>query len=180
MVDWNVVVSVRGTDAYEAVRHYLKTVARVDRTDYYNVLALVVDDVALFLEAVRRDTAINPELAQALARVIPVGGSFRFQTAEQFTVAARAAVAGLVASLAGRSFYVRLHRRGFRGTLVSPEQERQLDRFLLDQLAAAGTPGSVRFDDPDAVVVIETLGQWAGVGLITREQRAQYPFLNPE
>jgi hypothetical protein len=30
------------------------------------------------------------------------------------------------------------------------------------------------------VLVIETLGQWAGFGLITRALRERYPFVNPE
>lgn len=180
MFDWNVVVSVRGSGSFKAVRRYLKTVARVDATDYYNVLALTVDDVALFLEAVKRDIGLNPGLGPALARVVPVSRSFVFQDPAEFETSARQTAAAFAPPLAGKAFHVRMHRRGFRGTLVSPEQERSLDRLLLELLAAAGTPGSIRFEDPDAVLVIETLGQWAGFALITRAQRERYPFVNPE
>lgn len=182
MFDWNVVVSVRGNgrDRFKTACRYLKTVARVDTTDYYNVLALRVDDIPLFLEAVKRDIGLHPGLGQALARVVPVTQAFVFQNPDEFMERAQQAVAGFAPQLAGQAFYVRMHRRGFRGALVSPELERQLDRLLLEQLAAAGTPGSVRFDDPDAVLVIETLGQWAGFALVTRAQRERYPFVNPE
>jgi tRNA(Ser,Leu) C12 N-acetylase TAN1 len=44
-------------------------------------------------------------------------------------------------------------------------------------LAAAGTPGSISFDDPDAIVAIESVGQRAGVSLWTREDLRRYPFL---
>lgn len=180
MFDWNVVVSVRGAASFKGVRRYLKTVARVDTTDYYNVLALKVDDLELFLEAVKRDTALQPGLGPALARVVPVSRTFMFQTPAEFESRARQTAADFVPVLAGTAFYVRMHRRGFRGALLSPEQERALDQLLVEQLAAAGTPGTVRFADPDAVLVIETLGQWAGFGLITRALRQRYPFVNPE
>lgn len=180
MFDWNVVVSLRGTGSFKAARRYLKSVARVDTTDYYNVLALKADDLELFLEAVKRDVALNPELGPALARVVPVSRTFVFQNPAEFEAQARQTAATFAPQLAGTAFYVRMHRRGFRGTLVSPEQERALDRLLAGYLAAVGTPGTVRFDDPDAVLVIETLGQWAGFGLITRALRERYPFVNPE
>lgn len=179
MPDWNVVVSVRAA-GYKAARHYLKTLGRVERTDYYNVLALTVDDRELFLEALARDTALQPELRASLARVVPLRGSFVFQNPADFEAQARAAVLAFLPELAQRSFHVRMHRRGFRGRLRSQEVERLLAGLLLERLEAAGTPAQVRFHDPDAVLVVETLGQWAGFALITREQRARYPFLNPE
>lgn len=179
MVDWNVVVSVRAA-GYKPAWRYLKTLGRVERTDYYNVLALRVEDIALFLEAVARDCALQPELQAALTRVVPIRHSFVFQNPAEFEQQARAALPAFLPELRQRSFHVRMHRRGFRGRLRSQQIERELARLLLDQLAAAGAPGEVNFDDPDAVVVIETLGQWAGLGLITRAQRARYPFLNPE
>lgn len=179
MLDWNVVVSVRGA-GYKAARRYLKTVAQVERTDYYNVLALRVDDAALFLEAVKRDSETDPALREALARVIPVTERFTFQTPEEFAARAREAVRRFQPQLAGQAFYVRMHRRGFRGLLSSQAEERKLDAFLLEQLAAAGTPGTVRFADADAVVVIETLGQRAGLALVTRATRGNYPFVEPE
>lgn len=179
MQDWNVVVSVRGAAYKDAVR-YLKTLGRVQRTDYYNVLALQVEDVPLFLEALKRDTQLRPALAAALSRVMPVTRSFGFQTPEEFTARATEAALELAPELAGRAFHVRMHRRGFRGQLASQDVERRLARLLLERLAAAGSPGQARFDDPDAVLVIETLGQWAGLAVVTRADRARYPFLASE
>jgi len=179
MFDWNAVVSVRA-NGYKTARRYLKTLGRVERTDYYNVLALKVDDCALFLEAVKRDTGLQPELRNALARVVPVSQSFLFQNPAEFEARAREVVPVFAPELAKRTFHVRMHRRGFRGQLASQEIERLLARQLIERLEAAGTPAQVEFDDPDAVLVIETLGQWAGLALVTREQRARYPFLEPE
>lgn len=173
---WNVVVSVR-TDGYRRARRCLRAFGAVHTTDYYNVLVLSVADVPQFLEALNRAMADDPDLASCLARVIPVTATFRFQSPEQFEMRAREALTGLAPVLAGKTFYVRMHRRGFRGQLASQGEERALDRFLLDALQQAGTPGHVGFDDPDAVVAIETVGQWAGLSLWQRSDLERYPFI---
>lgn len=179
MHDWNVVVSVR-SDCYKWVRQRLRKYAEVDRTGYYNILALRVDDPDAFLETLRQATAADPKLRDCLARVMPVQHIFTFQTPEEFESRAQQAAGRFLPVLGGMIFYVRMHRRGFRDTLSSQKQERLLARYLLEALAAAGTPGQVRFADADAVVVIETVGQWAGVALVTRELHARCPFVDPE
>jgi tRNA(Ser,Leu) C12 N-acetylase TAN1 len=179
MHDWNVVVSVRG-DCYRWARQRLREYARVDRTDYYNILALRVEDPDAFVEELRQATAADPKLRACLARVMPAPHTFVFQTPEEFEQRAPRAVDHFLPALAGKTFYVRLHRRGFRGTLASQREEQLLDRYLLERLAAAGTPGRVSFADADAVVVVETIGQWAGVALVTRETRVRCPFVDPE
>jgi len=63
----------------------------------------------------------------------------------------------------------RRHRRGFKDRLASQEQERILDSVLLAALEKAGNPGRISFEDPDVVCVVETIGQWAGLSLWTRE-----------
>jgi tRNA(Ser,Leu) C12 N-acetylase TAN1 len=35
----------------------------------------------------------------------------------------------------------------------------------------------VKFDDPDAIVMIETVGERAGVSVFTREDKQRCPFL---
>jgi hypothetical protein len=72
---------------------------------------------------------------------------------------------------------VRLRRRGLKGIISTPEEERFLDDALLETLAAAGHPGRIRFDDPDYVLLIETLAGNAGMTLLTGEDLKRYPFL---
>lgn len=179
MHDWNVVVSVR-SECYQWVRQRLREYARVDRTDYYNILALRVADPDVFIDELCGATVADPRLRACLARAMPAPHSFLFQTAEEFEQRARQAVAHFLPALGGKTFYVRMHRRGFRGTLASQKLEQLLDKYLLESLAAAGTPGQVRFADADAVVVIETVGQWAGVALVTRALWTRCPFVDPE
>jgi tRNA(Ser,Leu) C12 N-acetylase TAN1 len=82
-----------------------------------------------------------------------------------------------VAQLAGKRFHVRMHRRGMKGRLSSQAEERHLSEVLLAALEEAGTPGRVAFEDPDAVVAVETVGAGAGLSLWSREALHQYPFL---
>jgi hypothetical protein len=49
--------------------------------------------------------------------------------------------------------------------------------ILLDALAAAGNPGRIRFEDPDYVLLIETVGGSGGIALWTGEDLKRYPFL---
>jgi tRNA(Ser,Leu) C12 N-acetylase TAN1 len=79
--------------------------------------------------------------------------------------------------LAGKSFHVRLHRRGLKGTLSTPREERFLDETLLDALESLGAPSRITFTDPDAILQIETIDGRAGVSLWQREDLQRYPFL---
>jgi tRNA(Ser,Leu) C12 N-acetylase TAN1 len=80
-------------------------------------------------------------------------------------------------NLVGQSFYVRLERRGLKGRIVSPEVERCLDACLLELAAETGNPARIDFDDPDTVLAVETIGDRCGIGVLTRELRARYPFV---
>jgi putative phosphoribosyl transferase len=176
MDDWNVVVTVR-EHGYQRVREWLGRFGRVGRTSFRGVLALKVEDIPAFLERLRTDLEAKPELRERLGHVMPVTATFAFQTPEEFEARAREAVGESVPALAGKRFHVRMHRRGFKGRLSSPEEERFLDGFLLERLQSAGQPGEITFDDPDAILAVETIGQRAGVSVWRRDDLERYPFL---
>ena len=79
--------------------------------------------------------------------------------------------------LAGKSFHVRLHRRGFKGTLSTPKEERFLDETLLDALETLGTPGRITFTDPDSILQLETIDGRAGFRCGSAMPLQRYPFL---
>lgn len=180
MSHWNVVVNVRGRGDFSAAKRLLRSVGDVERSEFYNVLLMEVPEPREVLEALAERERRQPGRLALLSRVTPVTRTFSFQSAPEFDTRAREALTDLVPSLAGKSFHVRLHRRGFRGRLSSVEEEQALDAFLLEQLRLAGTPGSISFEHPDAVVVIETVGPRAGVALETREDLERHPFLSPD
>jgi tRNA(Ser,Leu) C12 N-acetylase TAN1 len=174
--DWNVIATIHDSRFREA-RKLLRQLGEVAPTDFRNVFVLHVDDPAEFTRLLADHVAKEPGIDEILARVVPARLTFAFRDVAQFEERAREAVLQLVPTLAGQRFHVRIHRRGFKHRISSQEEEQRLDKVLLDALAAAGTPGSISFDDPDTIIAIESVGQRAGVSLWTREDLRRYPFL---
>ncbi|MBZ0157454.1 MAG: hypothetical protein K8I29_14750 [Alphaproteobacteria bacterium] len=176
MQDWNVVLSVNERGFQEALRK-LRIFGPVSKTRFFNVLVMRVDNVPYLLEALRAWNDEDPHFLSFLSRLIPVTRTFVFQTPAEFESRAREAVLEWAAALGGRSFHVRMHRRGFRGSLSSPDEERFLDRALLERLEQGGNPGRISFDSPDIIIALETVEQRAGLSLWTREELQRYPFI---
>jgi tRNA(Ser,Leu) C12 N-acetylase TAN1 len=179
MHDWDVVISVR-EDGYTRARQLLQRYGPVYHTDYYNVLVMKVDDIPRLLEELRARVGEDPSILAAVARVLPAVRCFDFRSHDDFEARAREAALAWVPELAHKSFHVRLHRRGLKEQLPRPEEERSLDQALLEALERAGTPGRISFEDPDAILAVETVGHRAGLGLWTREDLGRYPFLRPD
>jgi tRNA(Ser,Leu) C12 N-acetylase TAN1 len=152
----------------------------VAKTEFYNVLVVKADDPQAMLDTLVEEQLSDPRRYAWIGRVVPVKEGFLFQSPDEFDAKARERLRALLPNLAGKRFHVRLHRRGFKGRLSSQHEEQALAAFLLDGLAAAGTSGSIDFDDPDAVVDIETVAQQAGISLWTRDQLKRYPFVHPD
>jgi len=173
---WNVVVSVCEGHFPEACE-FLKEYGTVRKTDFFNVVVMRVDDVQEMLEALGELIVRNAEGLSFISRLVPVTHTFSFQTPEGFEAKAKETVLAWVPALKGKSFHVRMHRRGFKERLSSMNEECLLDDFLLGALDRAGSPGHVVFENPDAIVVIETVGPRAGCALWKREDMDRYPFL---
>jgi len=176
MKRWNVVVSVCEGHFPEACE-FLKEYGTVRKTDFYNVVVIRVDDVQEMLEALEELIVRNAEGLSFISRLVPVTHTFSFQTPEEFEAKAKETVLAWVPALKGKSFHVRMHRRGFKGRLSSMNEECLLDDFLLRSLDRAGSPGHIVFENPDAIVVVETVGPKAGCALWKREDMDRYPFL---
>ena len=174
---WNVVATTY-PGSYAEAKRLLRRYGEVRATEYFNVLLLTVPDVSEFLKNLEDDTRDDMTLLNAASRIIPAQQCFDFQSPEEFEGEACKALEKLIPRLKDCSFYVRMHRRGFKGRLVSPEEERFLDGYILRRLEEAGSPGRVTFDDPDAIVTVETVGQRAGLSCWNREERERYLFLN--
>jgi len=176
MRDWNVVVTVREGAFVHACR-YLEQFGTVRKSAFFNVLVMKADDPLGALEKVHGQITDIPEIPSWIARFVPVTRRFSFQNPEEFEERARDAVAEWLSVLAGGSFHLRMHRRGFKGRLSSMDEERFLDEYLLERLAGAGTPGAIAFDDPDWIIVVETVGTEAGLSIWGRDDLRRYPLL---
>lgn len=176
-MEWNVIVTVNER-GYPPVRRLLREYGRIERSDFFNVMVMQVADTAAFLEAMRTLYQAPPPELNYVGRIVPVSLRFHFQNAEEFEAKARQAISQWLDELAGRHFYLRMHRRGFKGRLSSQQEECFLDTFLLEALAGRGSAAAkVDFEGAERVIALETLGQEAGLSLWRREELDRYPFL---
>lgn len=177
MLDWNVVVTA-GRGGYEDAEAALRSLGRVERTRFYNVLVMRVDDTGTFLEKLETMGRVNPDLlGRFVSRVVPAEESFDFQSREGFRREAGRIVRDRSDELAGRSFHVRMERRGLEGVVDSQQEERFLGDEVLESLEERGSSAEVTFEDPDAVVAVETVSVRAGIALLGRDERERFSFL---
>lgn len=176
MEPWNAIVTARG-DRLPQARRILRALGRVKRTGFYNVLTMNVDDPTHLVERLERLFAEDPRAVESVAHIFPAERSFTFSSPSEFESKAREAALAWVPRLAGKTLHVRVHRRGRKGTLVSPEAERAIADALLAAIQETGNPARVTFDDPDAIVLIETIGDRAGMALLRRDDYRQHPLL---
>jgi len=108
--------------------------------------------------------------------VVPIEVTVRFEPGEPVEPLV-AAAESLLERLAGGAFFVRLERRGLKGRLHTPTVERALGDHVWRALEVRGHTPRVDFKDPDAVLVIETIGDEAGIAVVTRALRTQHPFV---
>ena len=174
MQQWNVVVTVHD---FKRACDMLGAFGLVKRTDFYNTLVMQVDDVHQMLETLVRRSLEDHEFLKPISRLIPVTSTFIFHSPEEFESKAKETIMVWVSELAGKGFHVRMHRRGHKGRLSGHDEERMLDDILLEALREAGTPGHISFEDPDAVIAIETVANLAGFSLWSREQLQRYSFI---
>ena len=176
MFDWNVVVTVHDGHFNQA-KQFMEAFGQPCKTDYFNVIVMKVDDVEQFLEDMNKEMKAAPYMESIISRVMPASITFNFQVPDEFKKQTMEAIESWVPKLAGKCYHVRMHRRGFKGRLSSHDEEHELADFLMMKLAEQGAAARIDFDDPDYIIDIETVGQWTGVALWTREQRLRYPFL---
>ena len=175
MSHWNVLAtSLEGRR--DALLMALRRLGKFRRGGYRNVVVGLVESLEEFLLRVHEGLAADALLPTTLARMVPIELTVRIEAPSAVDTIA-AAVEPLVDRLAGGSFFVRLERRGLKGRLHTPTVERELGDRVWRALEARGHTPRVDFKDPDAVLVVETIGDEAGIGIVTRALRAQHPFV---
>ena len=173
---WNILVtSLEGQR--ESLLRVLRTLARFRRGGFPNVLVATVDDPWTFLGTLRQAWETNPVVRSALGKAIPIESTLRLREPAAFVEEVAARLEPLAKRLMGRTFFVRIFRRGFRGQIDSTRAEGELGARLVKHLEAAGDHPTVRFRDPDIVVAIESLRDEIGIALLDRELRATFPFV---
>lgn len=177
MTDWNVVITVHN-GCYRQAHDLLQQFGPVTKTEFFNILVMRIVDLQAFMEDLSKLSKHDPEIVSCLARVVPVMYTFTYQTPAEFELKAKQTVTNWIPTLTGKKFHIRMHRRGFKGRISSMEEEKLLDEYLLEALQMAGNPGKIAFEDPDAIIALETVGTHAGLSLWTREDLQKYPYLH--
>ncbi|MGD8570524.1 MAG: THUMP domain-containing protein [Gammaproteobacteria bacterium] len=176
-MDWNVIVTAQER-GFKQARELLREFGKVNKSEFFNVLLLQVDDIERFLQDMSAAIAVNKDILQVIGRIVPVTHTFVYQSPQQFEEHAQELVAEWIPLILGKRFHVRMHRRGFKGRLSSQHEEMFLDHFIIDSAAKAHQSVPViDFEEPDFIIAVETIGQRAGLSLWTQQQLHRYPFL---
>ncbi len=176
MQEWNVVINLNERARRQAYRK-LEVFGPMRKTGFFNVLLMNVENPDGMLETLRKWVLEDPQSLSFLSRIIPAAHTFVFQSPEEFEARATDGVLAWAPALAGKGFHVRMRRRGFKGRLSSLDEEHFLDKILLEATERTGLPGHITFDDPDAIISVETIGPWAGLSFWGREDLRRYPFV---
>lgn len=174
-MDWNVLAT-----SFEGLRPALqgglKRFGRFGGGGYRNVLIGRVEDRQQFLDALREAYATDERLKATLAKAMPIDTVVHFDLGDPMEKLAPALDA-LVPRMPDGTFFVRINRRGLKGHLDTLATERALGEHLWKTLTDAGRTPKVAFKDADVIVLIEMLGTEAGIALVPRHLRADYPFV---
>lgn len=175
-VPWNIVATAHA-EGWREARAMLGRFGKVVKTPYYNVVVMAVDDPRAVAEALAAQIAAEPGILNFISRLVPLDAAFELGPLEHAADRLFAAFEPMLPRLAGKSFHVRVHKRGPGKALSGHELERTLNERLLQALAARGTPGRIAFDDVDVILVVEIVDERAGVAAFDRAERARFPFL---
>jgi tRNA(Ser,Leu) C12 N-acetylase TAN1 len=177
MHEWNLIVTLIPGPLHERqLMGALSNLGRFWFTPFKDVLVGKVEDRVVFLETLRTAQQTGARWMLNLARVIPVDRRFHF-TPQTLSQQLKEAAASLLRPIPGRSFHVRLERRGLAGCVPTQQIEREVADYVFELAAAQGIELHGDFHDPDFVVAAETLEEEGGLGLIRRDIRTRYPFV---
>ncbi|MBP1684838.1 MAG: domain RNA-binding protein [Deltaproteobacteria bacterium] len=175
LLDWNVLVTSRER-AQRRLRQTFRPLIRLRNSGFRNVLIGRAGAVEDFLTAVWEHGERRPSMRRWLGRILPIERTFLVDPAG-FEAQIQAETDPLVDRLSGHSYHVRVERRGHKGLINTRTSERALGEHIFAVLESRGQPPAVVFHEPDVVIVIEVVGDVAGVGLVTRRLREQCPFV---
>ncbi len=175
MEKWNILATaLRREERY--VLRLLDKYGKFRGSGYRDVVLGYVEDVPVFLEAIETVRRESPGKLRSLGQIVPLEENFGFDLAD-FMDKAKEAVSPYIDQLKDSRFFVRVVRRGHKGEISGMETEKELDGFILESLDNRGGKAVVDIEEFEKMIIIETVGNHAGIGLISREVKEKYPFI---
>jgi tRNA(Ser,Leu) C12 N-acetylase TAN1 len=158
------------------LRRTLRRFGDFHAAGFRNVLLGEVASVEPFLLLLEQELEKKPFCKRWLARVLPLHLTFPIDPAT-FATDVESHLLALAPTIVGKSFHVRVERRGHKGVLNTRTLELRLGEFLWSRVAALGPMPVISFEDPDVVVAMEIIGAVGGLALVTRALRQRFPFV---
>ena len=175
MRPFNVVVMCRRNGERGASKE-LKYFGRFHTMGFRDVLVGQLDDRGRFFEELRKGREVRDPVWRYITRAVPIDEVLSF-TLETFREALGGVIDGIADRVPPGSFYVRIERRGHKGRIPTQEVEQEMGGRIIAAHESKGYASRVDFREFHAIVAVETFGDVAGVGIITREEIEGYPFL---
>jgi len=172
---WNVLVTAQEGSARD-LKRFVKDYGVFRWSDFRNVLLGWVPEPCSFCRTLAEELEKKPFVHNWLGKVVPISVTLPVSV-DTFVQDVETRLASLLEQLAGKSFHVRVERRGHKGQLHTHQLEQQLGDHLWGLLERHGHPPTVSFKDPDVVIIVEIAGETAGIGVVSRQLRRKFPFI---
>jgi len=175
MKGWNVLVATHWGQEKKSLR-FLSQHGEFKSSGFKDVLQGHVEDVNLFLDKLELMRQENSSRIRSLSQIVPLERTFYFELPD-FMDKLNETLSSYAEKVGDKKFYVRVKRRGHKGEISSQEIEKEIAGVVIENIEKAGKQAHVSFDDPDVIIVVETIANWAGVTSITREMKEKYALL---
>jgi tRNA(Ser,Leu) C12 N-acetylase TAN1 len=173
--EWNLLVTAQEGAARD-LKRLLKRHGVFRWSEFRNVLLGQVTDSQEFLRVLSDDLGKKPFVCSWLGKVLPIDISFQLHPAT-LVEDIQSRLPALIAGIRGKSFHVRVERRGHKGEVRTHDLERQLGDYLWEELERSAAHPTVSFKDPDVIIAVEIVGQTAGIAVVPRKLRQEFPFV---
>ncbi|HXW68155.1 MAG TPA: THUMP domain-containing protein [Dissulfurispiraceae bacterium] len=175
MEQWNILATAQRRQE-RFLLHRLNKFGDFRHSGCRDVILGNVADVLVFLDALESIRQVNSRKLRSLGQIVPIEKNFHFDVTN-FREKAKEAVSPYTDQLENSKFFVRVVRRGHKGEISGMEMEKELDSFILESLERKGKHATVNIEEFEKMIVVETVENLVGIGLITREMKDKYPFI---
>ena len=175
MKEWNILATATREQERYLLR-FLNGYGEFKGSGFRDVVLGRVEEIDVFLRALENLREENPIKLNPLSQIVPLEKTFHFNLSD-FKDILKEILSSYVDRIENKKFYLRVKRRGHKGEISSLEVEKEVADFIMGSLEKAGKKAHVSFNDPDCILIVETIRNWAGVGFITKEMKEKYSLI---